>query len=524
MFSKKIIRGSNEKAFSFIELLITIAVIAIVGTIGFINLYGYREVKQLDSAAQETIASLRYAQNNAITQENASQWGVYVSSSESSPDSYFIYYGNGFSGGTVTATSTYPSSIKLNVAKDVNFAKMTGLPPLKNIFVLYLVSNPSINRVITIDSNGSISVASNIPQQIISNITTIVASNPGFSLNLKLSPDNLANISYYDTTDNYLKFIRCNSDDCINHTITPIDLVGSVSGTGFKNSLALGSDNLPRISYYDGPNGDLKFVRCKNIDCTDRVIEIIDSADNVGWFNSLAFGTNGLARISYYDVTNRRLKYVRCTGPDLDCTNKVITVVDSSGNTGFYSSLAIGTNDQARIAYLDSTSRTIKLARCTSVDFNCTDSIITTVGPIGDIGWYFPFVLNNNDYPRITHSDYIGYPSPPPIGYWNSNLIVCADFDCISKNILNLDRDNITGASSVALNSQGFLNIAYESSINGDIKVVQCLNDDCSQRSATGILGNAAWDVDIDLINDDLARIVFYDSADKAIKYIRQQW
>lgn len=68
-----------------------ITVIAIVGAIGFLNLFGYREIAQLDSAAEAAISSIRSAQNQAVIQQNSSQWGVNFVRQAAGSDYYNIY-------------------------------------------------------------------------------------------------------------------------------------------------------------------------------------------------------------------------------------------------------------------------------------------------------------------------------------------------------------------------------------------------------------------------------------------------
>lgn len=89
-------------------------------------------------------------------------------------------------------------------------------------------------------------------------------------------------------------------------TTTTVDATGDV---GWSPSLALGSDGFARISYFDATNNDLKFVQCTNADCSIKNTATVDSAGNVGPDTSLALGEDGFARISYYDSTNDDLKF-----------------------------------------------------------------------------------------------------------------------------------------------------------------------------------------------------------------------
>ena len=62
----------------------------------------------------------------------------------------------------------------------------------------------------------------------------------------------------------------------------------------------------PHISYYDATNGTLKHAVWNGSGWT---IQVIDSSGNVGLFTSIAMTDDGQIRISYYDRTNGHLKY-----------------------------------------------------------------------------------------------------------------------------------------------------------------------------------------------------------------------
>jgi hypothetical protein len=87
--------------------------------------------------------------------------------------------------------------------------------------------------------------------------------------------------------------------------LATVDSAGSV---GSYTSLAFGPDGQPAISYFDSTNNDLKFARFNGSSWTSTTV---DSAGSVGQYTSLAFGPDGQPAISYYDQTNRNLKFAR---------------------------------------------------------------------------------------------------------------------------------------------------------------------------------------------------------------------
>src|SRR5262245_57306547 len=77
-------------------------------------------------------------------------------------------------------------------------------------------------------------------------------------------------------------------------------------------------------------------------------LSILDSAGRVGDHSSIAIGTDGLGLISYYDETNTALKVAHCS--NALCTAATLTTLDTAGDVGEYTSLAIGGDGLGLIA------------------------------------------------------------------------------------------------------------------------------------------------------------------------------
>ena len=55
----------------------------------------------------------------------------------------------------------------------------------------------------------------------------------------------------------------------------------------------------------------LEMVHCNDANCSNKSIVTVDSSGDVGWYTSLALDASGHPVISYYDVTNHDLKLAR---------------------------------------------------------------------------------------------------------------------------------------------------------------------------------------------------------------------
>ena len=124
-------------------------------------------------------------------------------------------------------------------------------------------------------------------------------------------------------------------------------------------------------------------------------IEIVDSEGQVGEFTSLALGSNGYPHISYYDSTNAKLKYAYWDGVVWQ-----IQTVDSGGEVGSWTSLALDSNGYPHVSYHDDTNANLKYAYWDGVGWQ-----IQTVDSGGEVGECTSLALDSNDYPHISYLD-----------------------------------------------------------------------------------------------------------------------
>ncbi len=275
-------------------------------------------------------------------------------------------------------------------------------------------------------------------------------------------------VSYFDGLLGVLKVARCNDPACSggNETLSSVDSAGYV---GQASSLAIGTDGNPVISYFDGSNRDLKVARCNDRGCTggDETVSTVDSAGEVGLQSSLAIGTDGNPVISYFDASNGYLKVARCN--DRGCTggDETLSTVDSHGPVGGYSSLAIGMDGNPVVSYYDESGGGLKVARCN--DPGCTggNETISTVDSTQNVGAYSSLAIGTDGNPVISYYDGS-----------NGGLKVarCNDPACAGGNetLTEVDSGGIVGTfSSLAIGTDGNPVVSYDDLSNGDLKVAR---------------------------------------------------
>jgi hypothetical protein len=164
------------------------------------------------------------------------------------------------------------------------------------------------------NSNGDLKVAhcSNVACTSSTNTTLDSTGFVGYESSITIGTDGLGLISYWDNSNDNLKVAHCSNVVCTSSTNTAID-TGTV---GQWTSITIGTDGFGLVSYYETTNDDLKVAHCSNVACTSATSSVVEtSGTNDGAYNSITIGADGLPLISYRDSTNLDLKVAHCGSP-----------------------------------------------------------------------------------------------------------------------------------------------------------------------------------------------------------------
>lgn len=142
-------------------------------------------------------------------------------------------------------------------------------------------------------------------------------------------------------------------------------------------------------------------------------IETVDSTGDVGELTSMALDSNDYPHISYSDITKGYLKYAKWTGREWS-----IETVNSAGYVDKFTSIALDSKGYPHISYSDVINEDLKYAKWTGSAWS-----IEAVDSDGDVGGS-SIALDSNDYPHISYvdrtNDYLKYaklmpkvPTPP---------------------------------------------------------------------------------------------------------------
>jgi predicted regulator of Ras-like GTPase activity (Roadblock/LC7/MglB family) len=145
----------------------------------------------------------------------------------------------------------------------------------------------------------------------------------------------------------------------------------------------------------------LKVAHCNDAVCSTSTKTTVDSIGDVGQYSSIAIGADGLPIISYWGY-GVFLRVAHCN--DVQCTGGDETVPNVDTNfAGTYTSITIGADGLPIISYRDNANADLKVAHCN--DLQCLAATATTVDATGDVGEYTSITIGADGLPIISYYD-----------------------------------------------------------------------------------------------------------------------
>lgn len=221
------------------------------------------------------------------------------------------------------------------------------------------------------------------------------SDNVGLHTSMAIGSDNVARLAYYNETGSALRYAEWNGFVFVPENV---DTNGDV---GRYPSLALDSTtNNPRIAYYNATGRELKYAERIGGNWTWEVVPNPPGVD-AGQYASLALDNTGAPHIAYYDATNGSLMHAtRVAGV---WTNETVDFVgEYTDIVGQYMSIAVDqVSSDVHVAYYNATNGTLKYARRTGVLWLPAE----VVDDGGDVGRYASIALNASRNPAISYHD-----------------------------------------------------------------------------------------------------------------------
>jgi hypothetical protein len=216
----------------------------------------------------------------------------------------------------------------------------------------------------------------------------------GSQPSLAIGADGNPVISYLDANDGHVRITKCNEPACVGNDETTT----SLPANGTFSSLAIGTDGNPVIAAVTA------VVKCNDPACTgnDETISPIVGGDYV----SLAIGADGYPVISHYSGGSQRdLRVTKCNDAACAGNDEITTVVDTLGEVGLETSLAIAPDGNPVISYLDWTNADLRVAVCNDPACSGNDETIATVDspPMNSVGFRSSIAIGIHGTPVIAH-------------------------------------------------------------------------------------------------------------------------
>jgi hypothetical protein len=292
-------------------------------------------------------------------------------------------------------------------------------------------------------------------------------------ISVAIPADNLPIISYHRALDSSLRLAKCGNASCSSgNTITTVDSAGTV---GRYSSVVIPPDGRPAISYADTTNSTLKMVKCGNAACANgNAFSVVDTVGAA--YTSIALGADGFPVIAYFDGINARLKVAKCA--DASCTASSKSVVDDTASAvGVYASIAVPADGRPIISYQDFTNLQLKVARCGNAA--CSSATVrTVVDSTGEGGWFSSIAIGSDGFAVVSHHD---TRSPGTLKF-----VKCSNASCsasVNRIISTVDGGggaNVGTYSALAMPADGLPVISYRDATNNTLKIIKCSNAACA--------------------------------------------
>ncbi|MDA8718359.1 hypothetical protein N9M09_03995 [Candidatus Poseidoniales archaeon] len=253
--------------------------------------------------------------------------------------------------------------VEIDNSANTGMASSLGIDSAGNIHLAYLdFENNALSYATNLGGAWSTQIIDSIGEE--SDVTSEGVS-------LKIDSIDSIHISYIDYNNFNLKYATF---DGISWTISTIDDSGSF---GYSTSLALDSNGNPHVSYYEFQNYYLKYAKFDGTSWSKSTIDDSEYGD-IGGGNSIAMTSSDNYRISYYHKQYTNMKVASYYSTSWSSSIYKYTV-QSNGNVGKHSSIAITPENHHHLVYTDHSDNVLKYAYCLISCYGDDDWTIETV-------------------------------------------------------------------------------------------------------------------------------------------------
>lgn len=220
--------------------------------------------------------------------------------------------------------------------------------------------------------------------------------------------------------------------------------------------------------------GFLNGVAVCDLIATVPVSTTLDTVGNVGVYTAMAIGADGVPIIAHRDFGNQQLRVTHCSNPA--CTAAVSTTVDTQVGVGTLPAITIGTDGLAIIAHTDEASGDLRVTHCGNL--LCSVSTSVTVDSAGVVGQAPSIAIGADGFAIIAHTDLTGH---------RGRVTHCVDVVCSSATSTSPIADSGFSAS-IVVPANGLPEIAYQNGI--EVRIAYCGDALCTTATSKTLAPN----------------------------------
>lgn len=321
---------------------------------------------------------------------------------------------------------------------------------------------------------------------------------------------------------------KCARLDCA--TGITRQFVATTDNQSHRARLAVGSDGLPVMAYWDRALNAARFDRCNDHSCSDRSTHTLSAGSMVGV--DIAIGTDGFPIVAFLLNTGirRELQLIKCE--DLACDDSLAPVTLGSAAGAFKVAMALDGDGYPVIAYTDlefptptTSTRDMTIIHCDSAD--CKGIVTTEIidpGPLfearGSESNGLAIVIPQGGFPVLAANLQLAAGGVRVVTI-TCNDIACSDHDepQIVGSVLGTSYFDYLDA---ALSADNLPMFTFDIAGTGDaanLEFVQCQEADCNgpltNRTFPGSLVDSATFPVIALAADGNPIMAFYRGSDR---------
>ena len=228
----------------------------------------------------------------------------------------------------------------------------------------------------------------------------------------------------------------------------------------------------------------------------------IDSTDTVGKESSLAIDSNDNLHVTYLDSTWRNLEYMTHDGSSWSTP----VTLDSTDDVGYQSSLAIDSNDHLHVTYRDSTNDNLEYMTYDGSSWSTPISLDST----DNVGRESSLAIDSNDNLHVTYLDYT-----------NENLEYMTYDGSSWSTPVSLDSiDGVGYQSSLAIDSNDNLHVTYLDETNDNLEYVTYDGSSWSTPVSLDSTDKVGWLSSLAIDSSDNLHVTYLHLIDANLEYM----